>query len=111
MYSLLICPEKSSHGETASVVSPAGAFVARSHCVVLLCQDTGEIVSAAFVTLIFVSIVHLQPLAGAFLCVCEACVLTCISYQTHLYFLPSIADSVLIVPWRDDSSGGYVGAF
>jgi hypothetical protein len=72
----MICSKKSSHCETAGVASRAGVFVAGSRCVILLCQDTGEIVSAVFIAAIFVSTIHLQPLAGAFLCVCEACVLT-----------------------------------
>jgi hypothetical protein len=49
MYSLMICSKKSSHCETTGVASPAGVFVAGSRCIVLLCQDTGEIVSTVFI--------------------------------------------------------------
>jgi hypothetical protein len=43
------CREESSQCETAGVASPAGAFIVGSCCVVLLYQDTGEIVSVAYV--------------------------------------------------------------
>jgi hypothetical protein len=70
----MICSKKSSHCETAGVASPAEVFVARSCCVVLLCQDTGEIVSAVFVAAyLYISYSSCRCVP---MCVCEACVLT-----------------------------------
>jgi hypothetical protein len=85
MYSLMICSKKSSHCETAGVASLAGVFVVGSRCVVLLCQDTGEIVSAVFVAAyLCINCSSSTSCQCVPMCVCEACVLTQIGCCTDV---------------------------